>query len=101
MPDYSFAQLPTTTPMNRRPLIITEPGDYRTRDGRRVTIHEIKLCSPTPPYQRHEVTAFEAKGSVWRVVRGVNQPRDYDIWHLSGHHVALGDDPLDIVGRWE
>lgn len=62
--DYSFAQLPTTLAINRLPLVITGPGDYKTREGRRVTIRQIVMYAPTPSQNtpRHEVTAFEAKG---------------------------------------
>ena len=31
MLDVTFAQLATTTPRNRQPIIIVEPGDYMTR----------------------------------------------------------------------
>ena len=99
--DFSFAQLPTTLAINRRPLLITAPGDYVTRDGRRVTIRSITPYAPVPGNAlRHEVTAFEAKGSVWRVFRGAMRPRYYDIWHLSGAYHGQQSQPLDIVGAW-
>jgi len=99
--DYSFAQLPDTTPMNRLPLVITAPGDYVTRAGDRVTIHEIRMYAPRPHGPlRHAVTAFEAKGSLWRTIGKTYRPAEYDVWHLSGHHVAVDDSPLDIVGPW-
>lgn len=99
--DYSFAQLPTTTPMNRLPLVIDGPGDYVTRSGVRVTIHEVRLYAPTPMSNlRHEVTAFEAKGSPWRKVAGKLQPCGYDVWHLSGRLRAVKEHPEDIVGKW-
>lgn len=99
--DYSFAQLPTTTPFNRLPIVIDGVGDYVTRSGKRVTIHQIKVYAPQPNQPlRHEVTSFEAKGSVWRKVRGKEQAADYDIWHLSGRW-AVGESPRDIVGKWE
>lgn len=101
MIDVTFAQLATTTPRNRQPLVIVEPGDYITRDGRRVTIHALELYAPAPNQPlRHEVTAFEAKGSVWRTVRGVSKPNDYSAWHLSGAYSGIGESPLDIVAPW-
>lgn len=99
-PDYSFAQLPTTTPMNRLPLVITEPGDYITRGGLRATVHEIKVYVPTPLSNlRHEVTVFEAKGTIWYPSGKSTRPV-YNIWHLSGRHAMIEEHPLDIVGPW-
>lgn len=100
--DYSFAQLPTTLAINSLPLVITGPGDYKTRDGRRVTIRSIVPYAPLPNGNlRHEVTAFEAKGSLWKMYRGQPRPRTPDIWHLSGRNLPAGEQPRDIVGYWE
>lgn len=99
-PDYSFAQLPTTTPMNRLPLVITKPGEYRTRGGLRATVHEIKMYVPTMLSNlRHEVTVFEAKGTIW-YPRGKSERPIYNIWHLSGRNAIAEPDPMDIVGPW-
>ena len=100
--DYSFAQLPTTLAINRLPLVITGPGDYKTRDGRRVTIRQIVMYAPTPSHNtpRHEVTAFEAKGSLWRMFRGKEQPRQPEIWHLSGRNMPVNEHGRDIVEYW-
>lgn len=101
MLDLSFAQLPTTLPRNRRPLVITEPGDYITRAGRRVTVHEIVLYAPAPGAPlRHEVTAFEAKGTLYTPTPTGRILRTYSAWHLTGDHNAVGESPRDIVGRW-
>lgn len=72
-----------------RPVIVTGPGDYVTRSGRRVTIRAIQGPG-----------TFSAKGAVWREFRGRVVPRGYDIWHPSGAHVAVGESGLDIVGPW-
>lgn len=69
--------------------MITETGDYLTRDGSKVTIHEIRLGTST----------FEAKGSVWKLFRGKLRPRGFNIWKTDGHHMAVGEHKLDIVER--
>ena len=97
--NFSFAQLPTTLPINRKALVITGPGDYVTRDGRRVTVSAVVPYAPMPGAPlRHEVTAFEAKGAIWAMFRGVMRPRGLKIWHLSGNYRGLQPSPLDIVG---
>ena len=99
--DYSFAQLATTTPMNRLPVVIDGPGEYVTRSGKRVTIRDIKVYASQPNGPlRHEVTAFEAKGEVWRKTN-TKLLKDWDIWHLSGRYRAVGEHRLDIVGKWK
>jgi len=100
MIDYSFAQLPDTTPMNRLPIIIDEPGDYLTRSGSRVTIHEIRMYAPLPNGPlRHSVTAFEAKGAIWREFHGKERPQGYEIWHISGRILGTIEMPMDIVSK--
>ena len=69
--------------------MITETGDYLTRDGTKVTIHEIRLGTST----------FEAKGSVWKTFRGKLRPRGFNIWKTDGQHKAVGVHRLDIVER--
>ena len=49
---------------NDLPDIVDGPGDYVTRDGRRVTIHEVK--SPSAP----DTTSFGASGAIWKDYRG-------------------------------
>lgn len=72
------------------PIIITGPGDYRTRDGRRVTIHAVK-----------EPGTFAAKGAIWKLFRGKETPRGYDIWHPNGRaSLRTVGMKRDIVGRW-
>ena len=67
--------------------MINTTGDYRTRDGSKVTITEIRLGTST----------FEAKGQVWKMFRGKLVPRGYDIWKVDGNHNAIGEHRLDIV----
>lgn len=71
------------------PVIITGPGEYVSRNGKRVTIREISGPS-----------TFAAKGHVWRMFRGKERPRDNDIWHVSGRYQAVGERGKDIVGIW-
>ena len=83
------------TPLNELPVVVDGPGDYATRDGRRVTIHEVK------PPSRADVTSFGASGAVWKDYRGGERPRGYALWHASGRSMPLEERPSDIVGRWQ
>lgn len=80
---------------NDLPDIVDGPGEYVTRDGRRVSIHEVKP-SPAP-----DTTSFGAKGSVWGEFRGRVRPIGYAVWHASGRSMPLEERPSDIVGRWQ
>lgn len=79
---------------NELPVIIDSPGDYVTRDGRRVTIRQVRDTGPG-------TTSFGAVGGVWRTLRGVTRPRGHDIWHVSGRHLVLRESPQDVIGRYE
>ncbi len=81
--------------LNSLPDIITGPGDYVTRDGRRVTIHEVAEPGPDPT-----VTQCRAKGAVWKEFRGKVRPRGFNIWHTSGRSFILNESRSDIVGVW-
>lgn len=82
--------------LNDLPTIVDLPGDYVTRDGARVTIHEVKLRGDD-----HTTTEFLAKGSEWRMFRGKVRPHGFDIWHVSGRGFPLRESGRDIVGRYE
>ena len=73
------------------PVIVTKPGDYVTRDGRRVTIHEVN--------QATEYT-YRAKGAFWKMYRGKIRPRGFQVWHLSGRLDVVRETAGDIVGPW-
>lgn len=79
---------------NDLPVVIAGPGDYVSRDGRRITIHDVK----SPPELGS--TLFAASGSVWSEFRGAVRPRGYTTWHVSGRRLPLKDTASDIVGRW-
>lgn len=81
------------TPLNELPVIVTAPGDYATRDGRRVTVREILPSTDG-------TTAFTVKGSAWSERRGVMRPRGNDIWHVSGRHMVLRESGRDLVGPY-
>lgn len=91
-----------TTYFNTLPIVIDGPGIYLTRDGRRARIHEVKEYQPRegePP--RHEVTAFEAKGSAQMLFQGNLVYRGYDCWHVCGRRFPLKESPLDIIEKVE
>ena len=73
------------------PVIVTQPGDYVTRDGRRVTIHEVT--------QAMEYT-YRAKGAFWKMYRGKVRPRGFQAWHVSGRLDVVRETAGDIVGPW-
>lgn len=81
--------------LNDLPDVVDGPGEYVTRDGRRVTIHEVK--SPSAP----DTTAFGASGAIWKDYRGSERPRGFGLWHASGRSMPLEERPSDIVGRWQ
>lgn len=83
-----------TTPLNELPTVITTPGDYRTRNGRRVTIHGIK------PTTTLATTAFSADGSVWKTPTQMGINPQYSIWHVSGRHRTWEERGWDIIGKW-
>jgi len=71
-------------------ISIEEPGNYRTRDGRRVTVHAI---NPKP-------VTFRVQGAIWKMFRGKVRPRGYTIWTTEGRHDVLRPKACDIVGPW-
>lgn len=74
------------------PVIISAPGDYRTRDGGRVTIYSVQPV--TAPY------TFKAKGCAWQLFRGKQRPARSNVWHVSGRLDMVYQKPGDIVGPW-
>jgi len=79
--------------LNELPVLVTVCGDYRARNGRRVTVHSI---SP----KQEGVTSFDVKGSVWKTEKAMGLNPAYDIWHISGRRLPLRESDLDLVARW-
>lgn len=79
-------ELPDVVLLDDLPVVVTGPGDYVTRNGRRVAIREIGGKG-----------TFNAKGAVYREFRGRVVARGLDIWHISGCYRAVGEHGLDIV----
>lgn len=75
---------------DKMPVVIDGPGEYVTRDGRRVTIYNIDGKG-----------LFSARGSIWKMFRGKVRPRTFEIWHVSGRNMPLHEKPRDIVGKFE
>lgn len=80
---------------NQFPVIINSPGDYRTRNGKRVTIHEV-----APKKAGDDCMEFCAKGSFWRSHKNMGENPEYGIWHVSGLSRGIGVHGTDIVGKW-
>lgn len=81
------------TKLNDLPKVIKWPGEYRTRGGKRVTIHTLATENPG-------TTSFAAKGSIWRMFRGKERPKDHGIWHTSGRFYPTKESPNDIIDAW-
>ncbi|HGE7051739.1 TPA: hypothetical protein ACGCAJ_004732 [Serratia marcescens] len=77
------------------PFVITKPGDYVTRDGRRVTVHAIVYQNSAGV----NVT-FPIKGAIWRMFRGAERPRGLDVWQANGLFNPRDPCDSDIVGPW-
>lgn len=84
----SSDQLSPVVLLQDLPVVVTGPGDYLTRNGKRVQIREISGRG-----------SFSAKGAVYREFRGRTVARGHDIWHPSGCYRAVGEHGLDIVQR--
>lgn len=82
------------TPMNELPVIINKPGEYRTRSGKKVEIHEVK------PTLTLSSTAFNAKGCLIEQ-KAFRTLRHFNVWHISGRFGVFGPTPNDIIGKWE
>lgn len=76
------------TLLDTLPVIIDGPGEYLTRDGGRVTIHDVDGRG-----------TFSARGSKWKMFRGKLRPRIYGIWHISGRYKPLREDANDIISK--
>jgi hypothetical protein len=71
--------------------MINAPGQYLTRAGLRVTIHEIK-----PP----ETAWGNCKGSLLVPSKtGKRIIRRYNIWHADGRYFPVEQSQHDIVGK--
>ena len=80
---------------NNYPTIIDGPGDYITRNHKRVTIHEVK------EQKDNTCMEFRAKGSIWKSNDKMGNNPEYGIWHVSGVSRAVGIYGKDIVGKWK
>ena len=80
--------------MNTLPVVIDETGYYHLRGGGKAHIHLV---------QSHiddlTVTRFNCKGHTLIKNKNGKIKRTYSIWHQSGHFLAVGDSPRDIVRK--
>jgi hypothetical protein len=77
--------------LNDLPVLIDEPGNYKTRNGKMVSIHEIRKGTST----------FEAKGSIWKHVNKMGVNPTFGVWHVSGRSSTFGETNLDILKKEE
>lgn len=81
------------TPLNRLPVVVTGPGIYIRRDGKRVEVHTVK------PNDDLSVTAFTVNGATERMFRGAMRFKGFNIWHVSGRAYGLAEHPSDIIRK--
>ncbi|AZU98522.1 hypothetical protein [Acinetobacter phage AbKT21phiIII] len=65
-------------------------GEYLTRNGTRVTVHDVK-----------EGSSFTVKGSIWKMFRGKYVPRTFNVWMPDGRLLPNTESPLDIVSVYQ
>lgn len=80
------------TPLNEMPVVVGGTGEYVTRDGRRVVVHEVKDHS-----DNYSVTRFNCKGTVYTKHPSGRTTRRFATWHESGRAVPLQESKTDIV----
>ena len=73
------------------PVIVTQPGEHVTRDGRRVSVHGI---NPNEAY------TYRVHGAEWKMFRGKMRARGFTVWHVSGRFDVVRETASDIVGPW-
>lgn len=66
--------------------LVISKGEYLTRNGSRVTVHEVR-----------DGSSFTIKGNIWRMFRGAYVPRTYNVWLPNGSMLPTQESPLDIV----
>ena len=69
---------------------IVKGGEYLTRNGTRVSVHDVKAGS-----------SFTVKGSIWKMFRGGYRPRTYNVWLPTGRLLPTSESPLDIVSVYQ
>ena len=73
------------------PVIITELGEYRTRDGNKVIIDRIDTL---------DLASFNCKGLLIKPKRrGSGVTRIYQTWQPNGRNIGLGESNIDIVAK--
>jgi hypothetical protein len=72
------------------PPVITGPGEYRLRNGKRAVIIN---------HARSTVSAFVCEGHV--IVREKPLRREWQTWKPNGQIASLGQSGRDIVGPWQ
>jgi hypothetical protein len=85
--------------LNDLPVIIDGPGLYKARNGKLVTVHEIRQPPPESGYvEGCGMTTFPAKASLWsRGFGQINPP--YEAFHLSGRVSQARECEWDIISK--
>lgn len=71
------------------PILITEPGQYRTRGGKRVVITD---------HNRVTTSSWPCEGHI--IHREKPLKTEWNTWKPNGQIQAISESALDIVGRW-
>ena len=70
--------------------LVISKGEYLTRNGIRVTVHEVR-----------DGSSFTIKGTIWKMFRGAYRPRTSNVWLPNGRLLPTQDSPLDIVSVYQ
>lgn len=77
---------------NKLPIVISEPGNYLTRNGKTVEISEVKHFDD-------DIMRFSCKGVLLTPTKSGRVKRDWNIWHQSGRLFAVNESQLDIIEK--
>lgn len=70
------------------PVIITAPGEYRTRNGKRVLISS---------HDRNTTSSFPCEGEIVHKEKPLKT--EWQIWKANGRITSIGESSHDIVAR--
>jgi hypothetical protein len=69
-----------------------ELGEHKTRDGRRVVVHEIK-----PQNDAGQKVTFPVKGTIYSQTPSGRLKKTFAIWDENGRHNVFVPSKLDIT----
>lgn len=80
--------------INNLTVIVDSKGEYITRGGDKVIIHEIKY----PNDISYGSTVFPCKGVLY-IKKKVKTVKRFNAWHVSGRIYPYKESKFDIIGK--